>query len=484
MPSNTWLYSGEGRPVIITSVRYLLCDPVDTAENLATVGEPAGPARFTLGALVLAMALVIGACSGGTGLDRDGVGVDTTEPVTETGVVDGGAAPADDSTPGPAEADKVVDSPVVVSDGCNLEPLHDGTPAELLALDVLALQPRQPIDLDLFSTVSWRGDGIYPQGTPVELVEEQVWDAPSVRIELEELLRRQLGGDQAELDRALALFDDPSVVELFPDVTLRAAFVGMTGTLWEPAIDHVLTSGRFQPAVYSGTPARAGIIGAPRMVVFHRYNQHEHFAPKISLMGHEILHDKIVAGSEDGLGTSNPPAGLYEEAVAHALEAMVYLQVLHASPELARLDGEFSRESNTGAMFLLNSRPAGSPVICLHIGGDGRVAPGSPTFGAADFLSAGAEGYAGHAARVESGLMQSWVRDLLGNLGIAAGDAFDEQLVKSFSITGRGWLGPIERVQVSVLLGLITVGDIVEVAGLSEDEVVDLLALAPYLRGD
>jgi hypothetical protein len=69
-----------------------------------------------------------------------------------------------------------------------------------------------------------------------------------------------------------------------------------------------------------------------------------------------------------------------EELIAHALEAMVYGQVITENPSLARSGTELARRNNTLFMARLNSGDAAGELCLLT--SQGNVHPGGTPLGA------------------------------------------------------------------------------------------------------
>ena len=190
-----------------------------------------------------------------------------------------------------------------------------------LANRVLALAPNAPGSIDLF-TSNWPNgaNGLYPSGSAMAPAAGTPPTTDEARAQLASYLYRWFDGETAKVNAALAVFDDDNLEGLTPPPTLRAAIAAMKGTLLEPTIDHLLTSGEFIGVAYAAMPQAeviafsSGTDESRRILVDIRY-QAERFEYLIGIMGHEFMHD-------DGVVPRS------EEVVLNGLSGMTYMQVL------------------------------------------------------------------------------------------------------------------------------------------------------------
>jgi hypothetical protein len=344
--------------------------------------------------------------------------------------------------------------------------------ATQLANRVLALAPRQPVDIDLF-TSSWSNgaQGLYPQASAMVPASGPLPSDAEVRSQLSGYLNRWFAGDGVKVNAALAIFDNDDVEAVIPDAKLRAAFAAMKGTLFEPTQGYVLTLDRFAGIDWGSVPNRAVIASSTggdtdRIVIFSDVYRAERFELLIATMGHELLHDDA--------GTAPRP----EEVVLNAFSGMTQLQVLARTPGLAHLGTELARQDNTQAMLFLNSRERGSPDSEIYAPTGTGVAPGSP-HNAADFWTI----YTGNASTSPG---SATLRTILGNIFVPgtplpATLEYSQSTAELFAKLNDGWLSDVQRAQISVLLRLVTVEQIAQATGLAQQQIVATLGLQPYL---
>lgn len=341
-------------------------------------------------------------------------------------------------------------------------------PPDLAGL-ALALPQRVPGNIGLFTAVYANGgQGFYPQGPQMVPAAGPVPTEGEVRELLAAHLSRRFVVIDARVGEALALFDAAHVRVLIPDPTLRAAFAATKGTALEPAIDDLLV-GRFSEVRWGPLPNRALIAGstggsAMRFVIVNDRYRAERFEYLIGIMGHEFLHHDF--------GTTGA-----EEAVLNALSAMTYMQVLVRTPELAYGGTELSRQMNDLALLFVNSREAGSPDSEIVAPSGLGTAPGGPR-STPDLWTA----FGGRGSSPAPEPLRSILQNVLvPGTPIPATLDFDQATAERFANLGDTWLTDAQRVQISVLLQLVTVDEIARASGLGAQQVIDALALQPYL---
>lgn len=355
-----------------------------------------------------------------------------------------------------------------------VHPVGDPADPQALANQVLALPQRVPGEIDLFTSVFLpsESEGLYPAGTAMAPVDGTPPSEAEVRPQLAAYLNRWFDGDSARVGEALALFDSDDVKALLADPTHRAAFAAMRGTLLEPTIDPLLTSGRFAEVRWGGLPNSviAAVSGDPVRVAFNRRHSGDRFEYLIGVMGHEILH---------GVRARSGGSTRAEEVILNGLTAMTHMQVLSKSPELAYRSTELTRSLNDYALLFTNSREAGSPNSELYAPSGLGVAPGSPhdttDFWSLPFIGA-------HGTSPGSEPLRTILQSVLApGAPVPAMPDYSQASAELFEHLNDDWLSDVQRAQISVLLQLVTVEEIVQATGLGEQEIIDMLGLQPYL---
>jgi hypothetical protein len=242
------------------------------------------------------------------------------------------------------------------------QPLKDAQASVVLAEQ----RPFEPQNRNLFFTYE------HPDWATVAPPKElpgPALDEEATREELRVFLERRFPCAADQVQRGLAVYGDPTARQKVPSSTLRAALAALTGTVGEPAIEFLLyrtpvTLIDFGIYVDSATgfPGRVGGAfvspdGTRHIVIDRRY-RFTPFGAFSSLLVHEALHQ----------GADNDNAGLPEEAVASAVEALVYMEMLLTDPTLATLPDELTRANNNHeALVRLNSGQAGSDHLTLFV---------------------------------------------------------------------------------------------------------------------
>ncbi len=241
-------------------------------------------------------------------------------------------------------------------------PVDDERASEILATE----RPFAPTNRDLFHSFThpdWEDVApiVFPEGPA--LSDEETRDALRV------FLERRFPCDPQRVDDGLEVYGDPLARQKFPEPTLRAALAALTGTLGEPAIPFLLRTVpivlvHFNVYVLSGEGLPGRVAGAYSLadgtaeIVFDRRYRFLPFGTLSALLFHEALHT----------GVDDDEAGLPEEAVATALEALVYMEMLLTDPSLAALPDEMTRyNNNQQAVARLNSGPPGSHRLTLFV---------------------------------------------------------------------------------------------------------------------
>ncbi|NWG06406.1 MAG: hypothetical protein HXY35_06925 [Chloroflexi bacterium] len=223
------------------------------------------------------------------------------------------------------------------------------------ALELLAQRPFKPTDISLFFP------SVYPSDLPLL---DATGDPPSedeVRGMLEEYLKARYPDDPAKVKKGIALYNNPETFLKISSPSLRAAFVALTDTVAEPAIDYILHAKTTQsnskvalvrfskfPANRSNTIAMVSPFGLddPEVIAIEFNERFQAEMPFLftNTLAHEALHQ----GDKD----SN---SIVQEEVCYAFDTLVYLEQLAYYPELAQAGTWLSRWMNTNALSRLNS---------------------------------------------------------------------------------------------------------------------------------
>jgi hypothetical protein len=243
-------------------------------------------------------------------------------------------------------------------------PVDDERARRILAEE----RPFAPTDRDLFHSFEHPD---WADAAPIEFAAGPALSDEETRDALRSFLERRFPCAPGRVRDGLAVYDDPQARQKAPEPTLRAALAALTGTLGEPAIGFLLyqtpvTLIHFGAYVWpgEGVPDRvAGVYGlsdGTQQIVVDRHLRFAPFAALSALLFHEALHT----------GVDDDTAGLPEETVANALEALVYMEMLLTEPALAALPDDLTRTVNNPlAVARLNSGPAASDRITLFVPG-------------------------------------------------------------------------------------------------------------------
>ena len=241
-------------------------------------------------------------------------------------------------------------------------PVDDERASRILTED----RPFAPTNRDLFFTYDHPA---WADVTPPHNPELPMPSEAETRDQLQAFLEQRFPCAPDRVADALAVYGDPEARQKFPDPTLRAALAALTGTVGEPAITFLLyrtpvalvNFGIYvQPEVgFPGRVAGAGVSpDRTRFIVIDRRYRFVPFGAFSALLVHEALH----TGDDDDI------AGLPEEALATAVEALVYMEMLLTDPTLAALPDELTRSNNNPiAVARLTSGPNGTDRISLFV---------------------------------------------------------------------------------------------------------------------
>ena len=360
---------------------------------------------------------------------------------------------------------------LVIALALGATPASASTPsAKTLANKVLKLDPRKPADINLFTSNFFNGKlGAYPGGSPMHPASGAERTTSEVRTKLKPFLSKLTGNDTPVANHALDLFDKSSVKARIPDPNLRATFVSLLGTFAAPEVNPFLSHGAFTTIDFgavadSSSTAESQPAGSQRKIVVNQRYRSEDFRLFLGILAHEILHEDSVDNNT-------------EETLNNAVTGMVNLQILSRTPDAAYLKTELARRANTLALAFFNSRNAGSPNSQIVAPRGTAVYPGGQ-FHSPDFwtLTQGSE--------TASSPGPSYLKGDLHNIlsgSIPAHPSFSFFTAKLFDHLNDKWLSDEGRLQVSVLLQLVSMRTITQKTGLSRSKAISKLHLKPYL---
>jgi hypothetical protein len=228
-------------------------------------------------------------------------------------------------------------------------------------LEVLARPPFVPRDLALFARSAFPAAPVAPTAPGPGL------DEAGSRTMLQETLRARPALSPEVTVATAALFDDPTLRRLIPAPTLRAALLLLRGTAGDAAIA-AITGGMFAGVAFAAPPPFVGDSaawvedsGAISVADWARFEDPRALAPVIA---HETLHADADVQSK-------------EEAIAAALEAIIYGQLLRESPALVRAGTRLVVYDDTRLLERLNSRDEMGKLRLTYA--SGPTLPGSQT---------------------------------------------------------------------------------------------------------
>jgi hypothetical protein len=357
-----------------------------------------------------------------------------------------------------------------------------GASATQLANFLLALPQRKPCDVSLFTSMfDDRGTnvpGFYPEGRRMTPAPGPVPTEAQVRSQLKIFLKGSPGAAAA-----LALFDRADVEAKLPDPTLRAALAALRGTVAEPMIEDFLSRSyaalpRFcncLPKALMIAATTGGNLPGTRVIFFNARYQSEHFALLNGILAHEVLHH------------DSPPASATEELILHTLTAIVHMQVLSRQPTLATSGTELARYMNSLALMLVNSRVPGSWRSAIIAPRGRGTVPASAKSQRDLYAHAKDFHFLGRSASPDDSspappVFAAVLRKLLApGVALPKPLTYSKKTAELFSKLNDTWLSPVDRLRVSVLLGLVSMDEIVKYTGLPRAKVITMFKLAPIL---
>lgn len=345
-----------------------------------------------------------------------------------------------------------------------------------LANFLLALPQRKPCDVNLFTSTYVIGDtriaGAYPEGRPMQPLPSATPTEANVRAELVAFL-----GSSPGKAATLSLFDRSDVKTKLPDPRLRASLAALRGTVAEPVIAYFLEATYARAPQFGGVPGvyvgfAAGGPGS-RYITFNRRYESEHLGLLSAIFAHEVLHH-------------DSPNSATEEVMLHALTAVVHMQLLVRYPRLATSGTELSRSMNDLSLVFANSRTRGSSKSAIFAPGGMGTAPDSDK-SQRDLAGHSKDFLGGQPVRPTDNtpappVLATVLRKLLAS-GVALPKplTYSKKTAELFSRMNDTWLSPVDRLRVSVLLGLVSVEEIVAYTGLTRAKAISTFRLAPIL---
>ena len=339
-----------------------------------------------------------------------------------------------------------------------------------LAKFLLALPQRKPCDVNLFTSKFDGGSaGVYPEGTPMEPARGPLQTEDQVRTQLAAFM--PAGPERA---RALYLFDQADVKAKIAGPSLRAAFAALAGTVGESTQRLFLDSTDVTIMRFGGVSISTAIAQASgSTILFNRRYEREHFGLLIGTVAHETLHH-------------DAPKNGAEEVVNGATTAVINMQVLSRHPELVASGTELVRQANDYVAAFVNSRAPGSPASGLVAANGKGVWPGSAR-SKRDFwtlvstLYTNAPGYSSSPTPAPEALRSVLRAVLRPGVRIPKPLTFSLATAQLFGQLNDTWLSPVDRLRVSVLLGLVSVDEIVKYTGVSRAKAISTFKLTPIL---
>jgi hypothetical protein len=348
-----------------------------------------------------------------------------------------------------------------------------GASATQLANFLLALPQRKPCDVSMFTSRYDSGTvGLYPEGSAMVPASGPVLTEDQARAQLGAFMR-----GSPKRGEALRLYGAEQVKAKIAEPSLRAAFAAVVGTPGGSTLSSLVKLPTVTTIRYGGVsnPTAVAQASGSSVLVNRRYAS-EHFGLLIGVIPHEILHhDNAVPG--------------VEEAILNGLTAIVYLQTLARHPELATSGTELSREKNDEALRLLNSRSPGSSRAALVVPNGRGIAPGSART-ASDVFTFYLRSEVGRpggnadpsATAPAPPILAAILRAFLApGVKLPKPLTYSKKTAELFSKMNDTWLSPVDRLRVSVLLGLVSMEEITAYTGLSRAKAIATFRLAPIL---
>lgn len=197
-------------------------------------------------------------------------------------------------------------------------------------------------------------------------------DVDRIEAELRSMLERRFPDDPAAVSEGLAQFrpdggESESLVRTIPEPRLRAAAVGLRGTLGESSLRSIL-DGTFRDVSF-GTVSKDSYKAEVRFdadgdarIVFDREHRYDDWRRFVATMAHEPFHHDTEVND-------------LEELICNAFESLVYAQVVSEFPAVARGFTALTQSENSDLLARLNSRDESGNLTLT--GGNGPLYPDS-----------------------------------------------------------------------------------------------------------
>ena len=317
-------------------------------------------------------------------------------------------------------------------------------------------------------------EGQYLTGTPMAPSTAAIPSDSQVRSQLQTYLHEQFGSDLSSANAASAIFSSPAVTARIPDTRLRAAFAALAGTSLAPAEQYFLDNAAyftggitfdaldsFKAPSETQRSYNGSTVGA-RVLINSRY-QHEPWQLFTVLIGHELQHTQSQAVPVD-------------EAITNFELTIEYTEILAKHPAMAYWDTELSRRLNGFAQLFLDSRAANSAQNAMIVSGGGGLFPGSNN-PATDIWT----DYHGGGIAPAPTVAQQVLAELLPGVPLPSPLKYSQDTAALFAQMADPYLPPTTRLQVSVLLQLITPAEIAKALGDTAQQATSTFNLQPYL---
>lgn len=230
--------------------------------------------------------------------------------------------------------------------------------------------PRVPRDIARFSADSdYGGPGIYAGPPMVPARPPPVTDEQAFA---------QLQSRALDPEAAQRWFDDPSLTRKAPEAGIRAGIALLAGTVAECAIRFLLDSGDITTISY-GLPVGNGRIAGHGPHLTERLISERYRNEDVALLSGPVAHELLCSPIARCDG---------EEKFVHGILAMVHMQLLSRTPDLAAAGTELARRLNSISLSLFNSRQPLDPAFrFIAPDGPGTIPGGQPNMQTPDFWS-------------------------------------------------------------------------------------------------
>ena len=181
------------------------------------------------------------------------------------------------------------------------------------------------------------------------------------------------------------------------------------------------------------------------------------------------------------------PTSATEEVLLHAVNDVVHMQLLSRRPELATGGRELARFMNGEVLWFINSRAPRLSRSAIVVPNGTGTAPGSVQ-SRRDLYAHGKDfhvnGREPSPTDADPALpaFAAVLRTLLApGVALPKPLTYSKKTAELFSRMNDTWLSPVDRLRVSVLLGLVSTDEIVKYTGLTMAKAIATFKLAPVL---